>query len=44
LFRSGGSWAKYANPAYDAAVDAARSTLDATTRMAEYRKAYEILT
>jgi peptide/nickel transport system substrate-binding protein len=43
LFRSGGTWAKYANPAYDAAVDAARSTLDATKRMAEYKKAYEIL-
>jgi peptide/nickel transport system substrate-binding protein len=43
LFRSGGSWAKYSNPAYDAAVDAARSTLDATRRMAEYEKAYRIL-
>jgi peptide/nickel transport system substrate-binding protein len=43
LFRSGSTWSKYANPAYDAAVDAARSTLDETERLAEYRKAYEIL-
>jgi peptide/nickel transport system substrate-binding protein len=43
LFRSGSGWSKYANPAYDAVVDAARSTLDEATRLAEYRKAYEIL-
>jgi peptide/nickel transport system substrate-binding protein len=43
LFRSGSTWSKYSNPAYDAAVDAARSTLDEAKRMAEYRKAYEIL-
>jgi peptide/nickel transport system substrate-binding protein len=43
LFRSGSTWSKYANPAYDAAVDAARSVLDETKRLAEYRKAYEIL-
>jgi peptide/nickel transport system substrate-binding protein len=43
LFRSGTTWSKYANPAYDAAVDAARSTLDEAERLAEYRKAYEIL-
>ncbi|MBI3516014.1 MAG: peptide ABC transporter [Proteobacteria bacterium] len=43
LFRSGSAWSKYANPAYDAAVDAARSTLDEAKRRTEYRKAYEIL-
>lgn len=43
LFRSGSTWSKYSNPAYDAAVDAARSTLDDGARLAEYRKAYEIL-
>ncbi len=43
LFRSGSAWSKYSNPAYDAAVDAARSTLNEAARLAEYRKAYEIL-
>jgi len=43
LFRSGSGWSKYSNPAYDEAVDAARSTLDETKRLADYRKAYEIL-
>ena len=43
LFRSGSTWSKYSNPAYDAAVDAARSTLDDTTRLADYRTAYGIL-
>jgi peptide/nickel transport system substrate-binding protein len=43
LFRSGSTWSKYANPTYDAAVDAARSVLDESKRLAEYRKAYEIL-
>jgi peptide/nickel transport system substrate-binding protein len=43
LFRSGSTWSKYSNPKYDEAVDAARSTLDDGKRMAEYRKAYEIL-
>lgn len=43
LFRSGSGWSKYSNPAYDAAVDAARSTLDEEKRLADYRKAYEIL-
>ena len=37
------SWSKYSNPAFDAAVDAARSTLDPAKRNAEYKKAYEIL-
>jgi peptide/nickel transport system substrate-binding protein len=43
LFRSGSTWSKYSNAAYDVAVDAARSTLDEAKRLAEYRKAYEIL-
>jgi peptide/nickel transport system substrate-binding protein len=43
LFRSGSTWSKYSNPAYDAAVDAARTTLDEAKRLTEYRKAYEIL-
>jgi peptide/nickel transport system substrate-binding protein len=43
LFRSGSGWSKYSNPAYDAAVDAARSTLDPEKRLADYHKAYEIL-
>jgi peptide/nickel transport system substrate-binding protein len=43
LFRSGSGWSKYSNPAYDAAVDAARSTLNGEQRLADYRKAYEIL-
>lgn len=43
LFRTGSSWAKYSNPAFDSAVDAARSTLDNTKRTSEYRKAYDIL-
>jgi peptide/nickel transport system substrate-binding protein len=43
LFRSGSTWSKYSNPAYDTAVDAARNTLDEANRLAEYRKAYEIL-
>jgi peptide/nickel transport system substrate-binding protein len=43
LFRSGSTWSKYSNAAYDTAVDAARSTLDDAKRLAEYRKAYEIL-
>jgi peptide/nickel transport system substrate-binding protein len=43
LFRSGSLWAKYANPEFDTAVDAARSTLDDTERLAHYRRAFEIL-
>jgi len=43
LFRSGSTWSKYSNPAYDAAVDAARSTLDDKKRLADYRTAYGIL-
>jgi peptide/nickel transport system substrate-binding protein len=43
LFRSGSTWSKYSNPAYDAAVDAARSTLDDKKRLDAYRTAYGIL-
>jgi len=43
LFRSGGIWSKYSNPAFDAEVDAARSVLDESTRLAHYKKAFEIL-
>lgn len=43
LFRSGGLWSKYSNPAYDAEVDAARRVLDEKQRLEHYRKAFEIL-
>ncbi len=43
LFRSGSTWSKSSNSAYDAAVDAARNTVDEAKRLAEYRKAYDIL-
>ena len=43
LFRTGSSWSKYSNPAFDVAVDAARSTLDPDKRNVEYKKAYEVL-
>lgn len=43
LFRTGSTWAKYSNPEFDKAVDAARSTLDETARLIDYKKAYEIL-
>lgn len=43
LFRSGSIWSKFANPEFDAEVDAARATLDETKRLAHYRRAFEIL-
>ncbi len=43
LFRSGGLWSKYSNPAYDTEVDAARRVLDEKQRLEHYRKAFEIL-
>ncbi len=43
LFRSGSVWSKFANPAFDAEVDAARATLDEKVRLAHYHKAFEIL-
>ena len=43
LFRTGSVWAKYSNPAFDALVDAARSTLDEAKRKQAYRDAFQIL-
>lgn len=43
LFRTGSIWAKYSNPQFDAAVDAARQTLDENERLRHYRRAFEIL-
>lgn len=43
LFRSGSIWAKYANPKYDAAVDAARVTIDEAERLKHYRDAFMVL-
>lgn len=43
LFHSGSIWSKYSNPAFDKAVDAARTTLDPKQRLADYRTAFTIL-
>jgi peptide/nickel transport system substrate-binding protein len=43
LFRTGGVWAKYSNPAFDKLVDAARATLDDGKRTALYHDAFAIL-
>lgn len=43
LFHTGSIWAKYSNPAFDAAVDDARATLDEKRRLDDYKKAFEIL-
>jgi peptide/nickel transport system substrate-binding protein len=43
LFRTGSIWAKYSNPKFDAAVDAARATIDDGERMKQYRTAFEVL-
>ena len=43
LFHTGSIWSSYSNPAFDALVNAARSTLDTTTRLADYQKAFQIL-
>ena len=43
LFHSGSIWSKFANPEFDAAVDAARTTLDEGKRLADYHRAFEIL-
>lgn len=43
LFHTGSIWAKYSNPKFDKLVTDARTTLDKKRRLADYRKAYEIL-
>ena len=43
LFHTGSIWSKYSNPEFDAAVDAARTTLDEKQRLADYHKAFEIM-
>jgi peptide/nickel transport system substrate-binding protein len=43
LFHSESIWAKYKNPDYDREVVAARQTLDETSRLRHYRRAFEIL-
>ena len=43
LFRTGSIWSKYSNPAFDALVDAGRSTLDDKARLDDYRRAFAIL-
>jgi peptide/nickel transport system substrate-binding protein len=43
LFRSGSIWAKYSNPQFDTAVDAARITINEQERLRHYRRAFEIL-
>lgn len=42
LYHSRSIWAKYANPEMDAALEAARSTLDGKQRLDHYRKVHEI--
>ncbi len=43
LFTSNSIWSKYKNPAFDAAVEAARTTLDEKKRLAAYKTAFELL-
>lgn len=43
LFHTGTTWSKYSNPRFDAAVDAARATVDEAERMKHYRDAFMIL-
>jgi peptide/nickel transport system substrate-binding protein len=43
LFRTGSGWAKYSNPRFDAAVDAARVTIDEQQRLKHYRDALNVL-
>ncbi len=43
LFRTGSPWSTYSNPAFDAAVDAGRTTLDPQARLAAYRRAFAVL-
>ncbi len=43
LFRTGSIWSSYSNPAFDAAVDGARGTLDESKRQALYGTALRLL-
>ena len=43
LFHSSSQWAKYSNPSVDAALEAARNSLDSARRMALYRQVLETL-
>ena len=43
LFRTGSTWAKYSNPKFDAAIDAARATIDDAERLKHYADALRIL-
>jgi peptide/nickel transport system substrate-binding protein len=43
LFQSDSIWSKYKNKEFDAAVEAARTTLDEKKRLEHYKKAFELL-
>lgn len=43
LFHTGSIWSSYSNPSFDAAVNAARSTLNTAARLADYQQAFQIL-
>ena len=43
LFHSSSQWAKYSNPSVDAALEAARNSLDSARRLALYRQVLETL-
>ena len=43
LFHTGSIWSSYSNPAFDTAVQAARTSLDSTQRLSDYATALNIL-
>ena len=43
LFHTGSIWSSFSDPAFDTAVDAARSTLDRAVRTADYATALQVL-